>query len=277
MAELPKVNLFERAIAAVAPAFALNRALARDRLTYFGYDAANPDGKRGTSGGMAKNASSENGRMAQDRLKLMWDSRDLERNMPVIRCVLDRVAQYVCGQILYQAQTDVPEIDAQYDEYFRNWSETMADITGRYNLRMLVELALRSMLRDGDFGFNMVGKDDTIRLQCIEADRIGDPAKAGAMNDPFMCQGIRIDEFGAPIGYDIYKREKNSARYVFEETVSPDQFIFLSKPLRTDEYRGVSWLAPVLAPARDLYEVFSFERGAAKWAASIAGFESLAQ
>jgi lambda family phage portal protein len=267
----PKPNLLERAIARVAPRYALERAIAQDKLTLFGYDAAHPGIARGGSGGMGKNAGSETSKMAMDRLSVMWDARDLERNMPVIRCVLDRTSQYVCGVIQYQAQTGDDQADSAYESYWQNWCETVADVTGRHNFRMLVELAFRSMLRDGDFGFYLVRNGPLLQLQCIESDRIGDPNKVSNQLDDALVQGIQLNPLGQPVGYDIYNRERKSNRYSYDKTAPADQFLFLSKPLRTDEYRGVSWLAPVIAQARDLYEMFSFERGAAKWAASIAG------
>jgi len=266
-----KPSFLDRAIAAVAPTYALERAVARQKLTFFGYDAANPGTVRGSSGGMAKNAGSETPAMAQDRLKLMWEARDLERNMPIIRCVLDRMAQYVCGQIRYQAQTGNPEVDALTESYWQEWCESAADLTHRHNFRMLVELAFRSMLRDGDFGFVGVRNGSLYQLQCIESDRIGDPNKVSMQNLPDQVQGIRIDPNGTPVGYDVYIRDRHVSRYQFDRTVPANDFFFLSRPLRTDEYRTVSWLAPIIAPARDLYEFFAFERGAAKWAASIAG------
>ncbi len=267
----PKINFLERIVAAVSPEYALKRAIAKEKLTYFGYDGADPGTKRGSSGGQGKNAGSETPKMAQDRLALMWEARDLERNMPVIRCVLDRVSQYVCGVVQYQSQTQDAAADSLYEEYWNNWCETTADITGRHNFRMLVELAFRSMLRDGDFGFNLVRNGPDLQLQCVESDRIGDPNKVSNQLEDMFVQGIRLDELGRPTAYDIYRRERKSNRYELEGSVPADQFFFLSKPLRTDEYRGVSWLGPIVAPARDLYEMFSFERGAAKWAASIAG------
>lgn len=269
----PKISFLDRAIAAVSPTIALDRALARDRLVQFGFDSARPGTARGGSGGMAKNASSDNARMARDRVELMWEARDLERNMPIIRCVLDRVAQYVTGTIKYQAQTGGgPEVDSQFESYWENWCENLADITGRYNFRMLVELAFRSSLRDGDFGFQIVRNGRDLQLQCIEADRIGDPNKVGSQLDENYVQGIILDpDTGRPVAYDIHKRDRKSNKYTPDQEVEAEQFLFLNRPLRTDEYRTVSWLAPVIAPARDLYEYFTSERGAAKWASSIAG------
>jgi lambda family phage portal protein len=271
MATPTKPNILERVIAKVAPSYALERAISQDKLTLFGYDAAHPETRRGSSGGMAKNAGSETSTMAQDRLKVMWDVRDLERNMPIIRCVLDRIAQYVCGTIQYQSQTNIPELDTEWETYFQKWCADMADLTGRHNFRTLAELAFRSMLRDGDFGFNIVRVAEYLQLQCIESDRIGDPNKVSAFTSENYIQGITVDEYGRPVSYDIFNRSRKSTSYTFDRTIPADQFIFLSMPLRTDEYRGVSRLAPVIAQARDLYETFNFERGAAKWAASVAG------
>ncbi|EIQ01060.1 bacteriophage capsid protein [Opitutaceae bacterium TAV1] len=267
----PKPSIFERALAAVAPTYALQRAIAREKLTLFGYDAANPGVKRGSSGGMAKNASSETPRMAMDRLKLIWEARDLERNMPVIRGVLDRVAQYVCSQVLYQSQSGDPAWDSLAEAYLEKWFTRDADITGRTNFRTLVEVGFRSMLRDGDFGFYLVRNGARLQLQCIEADRIGDPNTVANQQEDDYVQGIRLNSLGQPVSYDIFKRDRKSSRYEFEATADAKNFFLLRKPLRSDEYRGTSWLAPVVAQARDLYEMFSFERGAAKWAASIAG------
>lgn len=268
----PRPNFLERAFAFVSPTRALERALAREKLVFFGYDSANPGTSRGSSGGMGKNAGSETPRMAQDRVKLIWEARDLERNMPVIRCALDRISQYVAGQVRYQASTGDEKVDAIYDAYVNEWMKREADITGRQDFRMLVELAFRSMLRDGDFGFRKVRQGSAIRLQCIEADRIGDPNKVSSDLDDLRVQGIQIDEFGRPVSYDLYRRDRKSNRYIQDgDPVPASDFLFLHKPLRTDEYRGVSWLAPVIPQARDLYEMFAFERGAAKWAASVAG------
>ena len=268
----PRINFLDRAIATVAPVWGLQRAAARDRLTLFGYDAANPDGARGYNGGIGKNGSSETPRMAMDRLKMMWEARDLERNMPIIRCALDRMAQYVCGTIRYQHNSGDAEADRLYEGYMRDWMERLADVTDRRDFRMMVELGFRSSLRDGDFGWQFVREGQDLRLREIEADRIGDPNKVSAFIDPKHIQGINLDEVGRPVSYEVYRRDGAShTHYVPDCTVPAEQFIFLSRPLRTDEYRTVSFLAPIVAQARDLYEMFAFERGAAKWAASIAG------
>ena len=266
------MNYLDRAIEVISPQLALSRAVARERLILFGYDAAVKEGRRGSSGGLQKNASSESPRMAKDRMELMWDARDLERNLPIVRCVLDRFVQYVCGTIKYQAQSGDPEYDSIIESYFETWGTQVADITGRHEFRLLTELGLRSSLRDGDFGFQLVRTGDELQLRCIEADRIGDPHKVATIIDTDMVQGIRIDPTtGRPLSYQIFSRNIKSNQYTLEDEVPADQIYFLANNMRTDEYRGVTWFAPVLKQCRDLYELMGFELGAAKWASSIAG------
>lgn len=265
-------NFFERTLATVAPTYALGRAIARDKLTYFGYDAATPGTKRGSSGGAQKNAASESARMNRDRIAMMWDARDLERQMPVISCGLDRYPQYVFPELSYHPGTGEPEIDSIYKAYFQDWCEFHADITGRHDLHMLAQLAVRSHKRDGDTGFVVVTEDvEFPALQAIESDRIGNPQNATtAANKENYAHGIKLDRLGRPVGFEVYNRT-NMASYKLDSEVEADRFIHIFKPMRFDQYRGVTWFAPVLAQCRDLYEMFAFERGAAKWAASYAG------
>lgn len=264
----------ERMIAAVAPRYALERAIARDRLTLFGYDAANPGSRRGYSGGISKNSSSESPRMNRDRIALMMDARDLTRNMPVLACAGKRAAQYVCSRISYRPRTGDPKVDFAVQTWIEEWMEKYADITGRHDFRQLTELAFEAALRDGDIGgVPQIGEDNIPQIQMVEADRIGDPNKAGydSMRDDYM-HGIWLDpETGRPIEYEVYSRSKN-ATYTLDQKVAANRFYHLFFPSATDQYRGVTWYACVLAQARDLYEMFAFERGAAKWASSIAGF-----
>ena len=266
-----KPTFLDRAVAVVSPVHALERAIARDRLRWFGYDAANPGTLRGGSGGAAKNGSPESARNSRDRVKLMWDARDLESNMPIIRCVLDRMAQQVCSRIRFHARVGTKEENSLFESVWLEWAEERADVSRRYDFRTLVELAFRAALRDGDAGANFVDPGDGFAMQLIEADRIGDPAKAANTTDESYISGIQIDvATGRPIEYDLFRRTRNN-QYLPDIKVPADRFIHLTIPTRYDEYRTVSWLCAILGQARDLYEAFAYERGAAKWAASIAG------
>jgi len=267
----PKPNFLERAIGAVAPTWALQRASAKDKLRLFGYDGANPDALRGNQGGPSKNGSPESPMMTRDRERLIWEARGLERNSPVFAGVLSRIAQYICFRLEYKANTGDREIDTQYEDFFHDWCGR-ADITGRHRLKTLCQLAIRSMVRDGDFGFIVTKEGGEIRLQQIEADRIGN-TKDG-QNSGSRQGGVIIDEKGKPTAFRIYKRT-TSNQYEFESEVAADDFIHLFSPTRADQYRGISALAPVIPDGQDAHELIGFEKQACKYQSSFSGFKML--
>jgi lambda family phage portal protein len=269
------MNFLDRAVSFFDPEAGVSRAMARERLKAFGYDAAQPGTNRGGSGGRQKNSSSETWRMQRDRLVLLWDARDVVRNFSILRGIISRIVQYTADTVQYVSQTGDEEIDSMYQDYFHVWCE-QADITGRHRLGALVWMAMWSLLVDGDHGWHLVqieeGGKQQLRIQSIEADRIGDPnnpMNPGNNND---IGGIVVDDLGRPVSYRIFKRERRTALYSFEKEIPADQFIHIFDPMRVDQYRGVTALSTVIAPARDLYEVYHFEKLAAKWQVGHAGF-----
>lgn len=264
------MNFLERAIAYVAPVTALSRARARGMLHEFGYDGVNARGARGYSGGMWKNASAESPRLNTDRVKLMWEMRDLERQFGFVKGLLARTVDYTCHRLAYKARTSDEAINREYEDFFHDWC-ARSDLTGRHRFGQQVKLALRSMLRDGDFGFVKHDINGELRLQGIEADRIGDPNQAGNA-DENKVGGIILGEHGVPETYEVFKRGRTTSSYSKEADVPAAQFIHLCSPTRYDQYRGITWFDTAQASLRDLYECVRYEMSAAKYASSFAGF-----
>lgn len=268
-----QLNMLERGIALVAPEYARDRAIARTQLehvTSFAYDAAYPGNARGWSGGTSKNAPSESIRAQSDRVRMMWDARDMERQFGLVCGVLDRVAQYVCQRIRYQPQTGDKKTDQKYSDYFDEWGLT-CDIAEKFTFQEMVELAFRGMLRDGDSGFIKRFDGMRLKLQAIEGDRIGNPLQIGDPNERYIS-GVGIGDEGEPEFFRIFRRTR-TAQYDRPQDIPASRFIHLYKPIRIDQYRGFSWFAAALPLVRDLYEIFRCERGAAKWASGFAGFK----
>ena len=176
---------------------------------------------------------------------------------------------YICGQLEYQPETGDDPTDKAYADYFHGWCGR-ADLTGRHRFRTLVQMGVQSAIRDGQHGWVEHIKNGELRLQAIEGDRIGNPQNPNT-SDEFNIGGIRIDEKGAVTGYEIYKRTR-AMSYTLEGEEKPENFIHLFFPNRTDQYHGVSKLAPALPHARDLYELLGYEKIAAKFASSFAAF-----
>ena len=269
------MNFLDRAIGYIDPKAGADRALARARMNYFAYDAAQPGNRRGRSGGLFKNASSETPKAAKDRVAIMWDARDVVRNFAILRGIVGRVVQYVADRVQYVSQTGDEGVDTLYQDFFHDWCKK-ADITGRHRLGDLVWMMVWAILVDGDHGWALVEVDvpsdgRVLRIQAIESDRIGNPNESVNTSDPNYISGLSIGEYGAVESYRIFKRDRLN-RYELDREVEPENFIHVFDPQRVDQYRGVSALSTVIAPARDLYEIYLFEKQAAKWQVGHAGF-----
>ena len=262
-----KITFFDKALAAVSPEAAVRRLTARYWLTEFERGDWKAE-QRGYSGGRSRHAASESARRNRQRIDRVWEARDMEEKFPFVRGLLDKLVQYTCGSITYQSRTGDTEMDAAYQDYFHDWCGR-ADLTGRFRLVELLQLGFRGMVRDGEYGWILVPDGDELRLQPIEADRIGGPDRINS--DESNIQGIKIDEYGRVVGYEIYKRSR-MGQYNLEMEIGPDSFLHLFRPIRADQYHGESWMSCALPHARDIHELFGFEKQAMKFAAAFAGF-----
>lgn len=262
-----KLTFLDRAIEAVAPTWGMERRLARGALKEFSSGVGGSP--RGRNASRYEQGSSESWMKQRKRLDAIWESRAMEENFCIITGILERLAMYVVGHLEYQAQTGNSKADAEINDFFHGWCER-CDMSGRFRLRQLAELGLRAMWREGEHGWIEHIEDDELRLQPIESDRIGNPMII--QYNETNIGGIEIDPAtGRVKHYEIWHRSRIGT-YRKEGDVLPENFIHLFRPTRADQYHGVSALAPVLPHARDLYELFGFEKVAAKFAASWAGF-----
>ena len=262
-----KLNWYERQLGMIFPTAAVRRSQARENLKNFD-----------TSGGRARGASptghsqgaSEAPRKQRDRINAIWAAREMEEVFCIVAGILDRCAMYTVGNLEYQAATGDEKADTEYEEYFHDWCGE-CDYTGRHRLRTMAELGLRSTIRDGEHGWveHFDPKTMEYRLQAIESDRIGNPQQH--VQSETNINGIVLDDRGKVKHYEIYQRTLNN-QYKKEGDITPGRFIHLFKPTRSDQYHGVSILKPVIPHAQDLYELFGFEKIAAKFASSWAAF-----
>lgn len=281
--DAPRFNIVDRCIAFFNPQAGTERAKAREYLHQF---ENRPEERRGSSGGMARNNGSENWSKNRDRIKDMWDARDLAQ-YDWIGGTLARVVLYVVGELECKANTGIPELNAIYDEYFHDWCGDdededgmhRCDLTGRHRLIKLIQIALLGMFVDGDHGLvatldpnpDLAEEERDIKLQTVEADRIGNPIEPNQQED--YIGGFQIDpDTGRVLFAKIYKR-KRTGQYTDPVEVPPSNFFHLWDPPRGDQYRGVTILRPVLPIQRDIKEWMESEAIAGKtqsqWAALV--------
>ncbi len=267
-----KPTALERAtdkfVSVFSPAMAHQRAIDRARFKAFSYDAARYSETRRHAG--VNNRASESPSNIRDRNNLIWEARDVCDNHPIARSILLKLSSYVCSKVNYFPATGDPDIDHLYRKYFNQWA-AICDITGRHTFADLMQLAIMSMFRDGDCGFIIVNgpQEPFIKLQSIEADRIGNPYDY-SYNEDYLS-GISIDSVGRPISYRIFYRSRIGYYGPPINEIPALSFVHLFDPTRFDAYRGITGFATFLETLRDKHEILNFEKIAVKWGSSKAG------
>jgi lambda family phage portal protein len=258
-----KRTFIDRAIAYVSPEAGVRRAIARAKHEFIYEGARNSRARNGPP----VIQTSESSRLQYDRVQLMKQARELAENCGFVKSILLKMVDYVCGSIRYQARTDDEKIDRQYEEYFKSWTKE-CDITGRHSFTELIHLALISTLRDGDMGFIWRYRSGSIKLQSIEADRIGGPYKVTVT--PTYMGGITINADGVPLSYRVYDRTPQNVYGDFKD-IPAANFFHLFDPMRLDQYRGITALHAAITNIRDIHEIMEYEKMAVKWASAVAG------
>lgn len=245
----------DRAISRTFPGWGLRREVARRRLAMetvrreLSYEAAQVTRLRASA---SRLQGPEDYSAFPDRLQLIRQMRDLEQNFGLFQSIMDKLAIYAFGRVNYQSSTGDDSVNGLYDAYLAECFARL-DLSGRFNLRMLVCIAFKSMLRDGDFAFQWHATPDGLKLTGIEGDRLGGIYMTSGAEDYF--QGVTVDlATGLPISYRVFFRTKANA-FVNPVEIVPVDLIHLYDPRRFDAYRGVTPFAPVIDEARDLKEV----------------------
>jgi lambda family phage portal protein len=257
------LNLIDKAIAFINPQGAVDRLVARQKITNFQYDAVRYTRERQ---GPSALTGAEDFRSNYDRVQLMRRARDLADNFGLVRSLLLKFAGHTAANISYQARTANPEVNIEVEAYWAEWWDK-CDITTRHTGSTLMQVAIMSMLRDGDFLFVLVrDSDGNLKIQGIEGDRLGDPFKVYTSQE--LIGGIHIDQTtGSPTAYDIYNRSFGDF-YSYQTTIPASQAFHLFDPLRIDQYRGISAFHAAMNDCTDIYDIINFEKMAAKVASS---------
>ena len=258
-----KQNFLDKVVAFVNPQAGVQRMMAKKALTKFEYDAVKYTRERK---GPSNLSGAEDYRSNYDRVELMKRARDLSENNGLVRSILLKFASHVAANITYQARTENPKANTEIEAYWNDWFEN-CDLSTRHTGSTLMQVATISMLRDGDFLFVLVrDKNGNLKLQGIEADRLGDPYKTYTSLE--LIGGIHIDrDTGSPTAYDIYNRSIGDF-YTYQVTIPASQGFHYFDPLRIDQYRGISAFHTAINDATDIYDIVNFEKLAAKVASS---------
>lgn len=282
-------NLLDRAIAAVAPAWAAQRHAARGRIDALrALDGLmQPPGVGGMSASADVVAPSGSGGrwwrpMARDArsdtLHLLPSqrgaSRELARTSPIavgaINTNIDRVVGTGLAlsaqpnrKVLGWSIEQMLEWKDHTQREFSLWSDSHeSDIAQTLNFYQQQGLVLRSALESGDCftllpdGERTTTQPYALRLQVLEADRIGNPF--GQQDTARMSGGVRTNAFGAPDACHLYDQHpggwlpgQGAGLYAGEwvDYVGKSgrrRILHHFRKLRPDMPRGMPYLAPII-------------------------------
>jgi len=273
-----KQNLLDKAISYLSPAAGVRRLAAKNVLHEFRYDGASMTHKRASA---PQNISPNSFDVQRDRLQLMREAEDLERNFSPAKMLNRKVAMY-SSPISYNAQTGDTELDKEIEEYLNNEVFPNCDLTGRYDFFKMMEFGIMGCNRGGDYGWafqrpgltaDMTPEEATslpLKIQAIEPDRIGGIYQ-NVVSDDYVS-GCIIGEFGEIKAFRVFRRSMTTSLYDSPVDVPADQFVHLTDPMRIDQYRGVSALATAVQNLRDLYEILDYAKGKTKLASALTVF-----
>jgi lambda family phage portal protein len=254
-------DFITKTLAVFSPKAAMSRMISQEKLRNFGrFDSALDSTRRGISRNIS---GAEDTAGTAERYKLIRAARDLADNFPPVRSLLLKFSTYVSGRLSYQARTGERDLDDRIERYWERWCKS-CDFLRKHDFTTLLQLAVMAILRDGDCGFIIVRDNGELKLQPVEADRIGSPYNRLIDSDKFIG-GINLDEYGRPVSYQIYVRTINN-QYVEPTDIPAAEFIHLFDATRLDEYRGRSAFATALNATRDLQEALKAEIQAIKYA-----------
>jgi len=212
-------------------------------------------------------------------------SRDMDRNGPIPRGAIDTMRYNILGSGLrVQSQIDYEFLGFTVDEaraweskaerIFKFWAESEnADVERTSNFYELQTIALIGTFVSGDIFTAMpyIDRKDSpysLALQLIEADRVSNPNNA--MDSKRIAGGIENDALGAPTHYHITKFHPgdlglaNSWKKVpVFGTSGRRNILHTFEKRRPGQRRGISLLAPVIEPLKQLTDYTHAELTAA--------------
>lgn len=182
---------------------------------------------------------------------LRRDSRQLDRNNPIARALIQRLCDAVIGSgFRLRCMSASDEWNTQAQAWFTDWFENKIDVRGLANGTQYLRVLMRGATVDGDLG---VMRLDNGQTQLIESDRIRTPADRTPNARYFS--GVEMNDAGTPVAFHVAENAGGwnfTLGYTNTKRIPAEYFDFLPNPLhqRIQQTRG----EPVLAATMPLLE-----------------------
>lgn len=280
------IDSLERAIAAIAPRWAMRRAQARQVLGY--YEAASP----GQTRKARREGASGNTAVLRAGATIREQARHLDQNHDLAIGVLNSLVNFTVGPVGIGIEPQPMGAEGEiHDAFARSMAAEWDDfcrrpeVTWQHDWGSFCRLMARTWYRDGEAFAQLLegsvawldhGTRVPFSLEMIEPDFV--PMEHHAAQ-PLIEQGIEINDWGRPVAYHVYKTDPRGSlagSRLFAannlKRIESARMLHVANRTRIRQLRGVSVFASVLGRLDDLKDYEESERVAAKVAASMAAF-----
>jgi len=272
----------DKAIASVAPRYAIKRMQVRQQINNF-YEAATVNRLH-----KQKLNSSDPDAVTKPALESLRDqARHFEQNYDIGRGVLNVLVANTVGdgiKPIAAAKDATGELSTEFNNALMNlWDDWIKDpeVTGDFDYYSAQRMLARSLFRDGEVLTQFISgnvrslKHNTIvpfSIEMIEADYVPNDLEDEKKG---VAQGIQKNTWGRTSGYYVYKNNPDSS-YITDikdtKRIPAKNMVHLKMMDRIRQTRGVSIFASVLNRFDDLKEIDENERVATRVAAAMAGY-----
>ncbi len=184
------------------------------------------------------------------RRQLIAQSRDATRNLAIARWAVGKHLDFV-SRFSFASQTKT-SFDYEFQARMNEWMENprRCDITARHTFQRILRMSEARAVLDGD---HLLIKLQGQKLQQIESDRIRTARLSAECN---IVHGVRQDECGAAVAYQVHRRGPTGSGYEFQGEVAADNCMFHAyyPSERADQTRGVGLIAAGISDLLDAHE-----------------------
>ncbi len=266
------IKIIEKAIAAISPQWACERAFYAENLR--AYEAGEVN--RFNDGWLPVNTDTENTDKTQRDL-IKARARYLEDNSDIAGAAIGGIVRNVVGTgIKPQARTGNDELNKQIEVLWQEWTRAdNCDVTGQQTFEEMQALLLRRKIVDGEIlvkkTVSKKGKFP-LKLQVIKSDLFSQYMITAPKTGNVIRSGVELDDHLKPLAYWIDKKSPDGFIQYDPDRIPAGEIIHLWTRKHPDQIRGISDLAPIIKRLKDTQDYLDAETIAARIAACFSVF-----
>lgn len=200
-----------------------------------------------------------------NRLELLSTLRDLERNNPIAKSIVQVFISNL-GNCKYQANGSNDAINEAQDKAFKNYFRN-CEISG-FGMNKVLQHIITDMLLAGE-AFVLLTKGGSFQL--VPSERIAsshDPAD----RRPNEIDGIVLNQFGRPTFYRVAQVKDGVVDYANGNYIAARDVIHVANTNRIGQLRGTPLLAAATKTLEDIHEVQTAYTAKVKTSSALTGF-----